>query len=128
MSSGPNDCLPGIIFAVRAADAMQALQRTKLRNIVLRKTELIDLTPLEISSSLLLQFRCILFDGVNYHSLLLRFFLANRSSLLPLTTLQQMVELDGEDGEDGASMLTWTRLIVIAAVSFWCQAVVTEER
>ncbi|KAL3937607.1 MAG: hypothetical protein SGBAC_007316 [Bacillariaceae sp.] len=32
------------------------------------------------------------------------------------------------DGEDGASMLTWTRLILIAAVSFWCQAVVTEER
>ncbi|CAJ1945270.1 unnamed protein product [Cylindrotheca closterium] len=47
------------------------------------------------------------------------------SSLVAVTTLQQMTELDGEDG---ASLLTWTRLILITAVSFWCQAVVTEER
>eukprot|EP00980_Cylindrotheca_fusiformis_P017561 scaffold5508_cov104-Cylindrotheca_fusiformis.AAC.5 len=29
---------------------------------------------------------------------------------------------------DGASMIVWIALIVIAGVSFWCQAVVTEER
>lgn len=32
------------------------------------------------------------------------------------------------DGENEASLLTWARLIIISAASFWCQAVVTEER
>jgi len=36
-----------------------------------------------------------------------------------------MTELDGEDG---ISSVIWIRLILTVAVSFWCQAIVTEER